>query len=1011
MTLFSEPGPRVFSVPPGLPLGRAVAEGTLERLRAVGGQPFDLTDVEIVVSTERGARVLRSAFIEAAGGAVIGPRIRVLTKLDEIAGAALDAPDAIDKTRRRLYLARLVRMLLAAKPELAAPIAAAALAADLDGFLESMQTEGVPLDRLDSLTTEEQAQHWALSKAFLDIVRGSWPGILADENKIDQAERNRLAVEALAERWDASPPTHPVIIAGSTGSREVSAQFIELVAGLPQGVVILPGLDTEMDARTEAALRDGVAPEHPQAGLIALLKRIGVSPSDVGSWREDTRAHARARLRVLGQAMRPPPVTDVWRDAAETLKDDALPATAGLTLIEAAGPREEAAAIALALREAMETPGKRAALITRDRNLARRVSAELKRWDINADDSGGRPLKLTPPGVFLTLVAEAALDGFKPASVLALIKHPLCAIALPGDGRDGREIRGAHLRRVRWFERRVLRNQWPGPGLEGLRRAIGLAARKSEDIQPYLDWFDALSAPLAEFAKFAEDASAPLAALVAAHKDAADALSFEQTPGELELYRKKAGETLHEFLAKFSLNAAAFGEIDPREYLALLSQMIGGESVREPYGQHPRIVILGTLEARTEPAELVILGGLNDGVWPDIPQPDPWISRTMRAALGLPPLESRIGLSAHDFFQAAMAETAILTRTRMKDGSPTVPARWLRRLNILLGGVSPDALAQMRARGARWLRLGHARDEPRPGETLPTPAVRPEPRPPVEARPTQFSVTEVETLIRDPYAVYARKVLRLRPLNDLEEEPDARDRGEILHQICEQFVRETLTEWPADPKARFEAVAEDVLSRVGDWPTLHAFWLARAHQMRDWFLETEHARRTDGRPAALEASGEYRFPAALGEVGLTAKADRIDRLKNGAYAIYDYKSGRAPSEKQIDLFAKQLPLEAAILAYAGFEGAPQATVSKLAFLELSGGRRGGEERVLQEDAMKLGDDALEGFGKLMGAYANPDTPYRSRTRPQFLIYDGEYDHLARVGEWGGGGRSDGGGEG
>ncbi|MEO0719828.1 MAG: hypothetical protein AAFZ06_13260, partial [Pseudomonadota bacterium] len=209
MTLFSEPGPRVFSVPPGLPLGRAVAEGTLERLRAVGGQPFDLADVEIVVSTERGVRVLRSAFIEAAGGAVIGPRIRVLTKLDEIAGAALDAPDAIDKTRRRLYLARLVRMLLAAKPELAAPIAAAALAADLDGFLESMQTEGVPLDRLDSLTTEEQAQHWALSKAFLDIVRGSWPGILAEENKIDQAERNRLAVEALAERWDASPPTHP----------------------------------------------------------------------------------------------------------------------------------------------------------------------------------------------------------------------------------------------------------------------------------------------------------------------------------------------------------------------------------------------------------------------------------------------------------------------------------------------------------------------------------------------------------------------------------------------------------------------------------------------------------------------------------------------------------------------------------------------------------------------------------------------------------------------------------
>ena len=500
---------------------------------------------------------------------------------------------------------------------------------------------------------------------------------------------------------------------------------------------------------------------------------------------------------------------------------------------------------------------------------------------------------------------------------------------------------------------------------------------------------------------FLDDHAVPLPDLVAAHAEAALALGRLTADGEPELFQKAAGETLQGFFDKLRGHADAFGAIDPREYLALFRQMIGGESVREPYGQHARIVILGTLEARTEPAELVILGGLNDGVWPDIPQPDAWISRGMRARLGLPPLESRIGLSAHDFFQAAMAQTAILSRTRKMDGSPTVPSRWLLRLSNLLGGVAPERLAEMRARGDRWLKLVDELEKPKEGEALPTPALRPEPRPPVEARPARFSVTEVETLIRDPYAIYAKKVLRLRALNELEEEPDARDRGELLHRICERFVRRSLEDPSAPLTGLFDAVSEQVLAEVAEWPTLHAFWRARARQVRDWFVEGEMRRRAEGAPLALEAPGELKLAAALGEISLTAKADRIDRLSGGGYAVYDYKTGCPPTDKQIALFAKQMPLEAAILAGAGFDDAPKGPVAKLAFLELSGGRKGGEERQVDGDPAAVGAEALDGFAKLMGAYANPDLPYRSRTRPQFLLYEGEYDHLARVGEWGG----------
>ena len=338
----------------------------------------------------------------------------------------------------------------------------------------------------------------------------------------------------------------------------------------------------------------------------------------------------------------------------------------------------------------------------------------------------------------------------------------------------------------------------------------------------------------------------------------------------------------------------------------------------------------------------------------------------MRAKIGLPPLESRIGLSAHDFFQAAMAQTAILSRTRKMDGSPTVPSRWLLRLSNLLGGVAPERLSEMRARGERWLKLVDALEEPRDGEALPAPSPRQSPAPPVEARPTRFSVTEVETLIRDPYAVYAKKVLRLRPLNELEEEPDARDRGELLHRICERFVLRSLEDPSAPLTPLFDAVSEQVLQDVAAWPTLHAFWRARARQMRDWFVAGEETRRAEGAPIALEAPGALTFPAALGEITLTATADRIDRLPERR--LRDLRlQDRPPADRQADRPLRQADaLEAAILAQAGFERAPKGPVERLAFLELTGGRKGGEERQLDGDAQALGDRSAGGVRQADG---------------------------------------------
>ncbi|MEO1330086.1 MAG: PD-(D/E)XK nuclease family protein [Pseudomonadota bacterium] len=505
------------------------------------------------------------------------------------------------------------------------------------------------------------------------------------------------------------------------------------------------------------------------------------------------------------------------------------------------------------------------------------------------------------------------------------------------------------------------------------------------------------------------DETAALETILAAHEQAATALSTAADAEQPELFKREAGETLQRLLWRTSRAAEGFGAIETADYPLLLKQLMAGESVREPFGQHARVAILGTLEARMLSAEVVVAAGLNEGVWPKPEEPDPWVSRDMRAALGLPPLESRIGLSAHDFLQAAMAREVVLTRTRKADGAPTVASRWLLRLTTLLEGLAPEPLGEMRARGARWLALAGRLD---PLDALNAaarrPAERPAPRPPIEARPRALSVTDVETLIRDPYALYAKRTLRLRALPALDERPDARDRGEILHAIMEDFSRRTADgDWPPeDPSGLYDAVVETALAPIRNWPMLHAFWRTRARQIRDWHLDQEAARRAAGRPTALEATGKLPVETALGTVTLTGKADRIDRKDDGTFALYDYKTGAPPSERQVAHFAKQLPLEAAMLARTAFDdpvggaSAGPGPVSEVAYVSLTGGSGGGTvKRLFEGEEAEAADAALDGLAKLCSAYADPGLAYRSRTRPESLRYAGDYDHLARVGEW------------
>jgi double-strand break repair protein AddB len=685
-------------------------------------------------------------------------------------------------------------------------------------------------------------------------------------------------------------------------------------------------------------------------------------------------------------------VTDAWQRAAPALAAEAGAATGGLTLIEAPSPRHEAAAIALAIRRALEQPGKRIALITPDAALARRVTAELDRFGVLPDDSLGRPLAQSPAGVFLRLLGEVAAEGAAPVWLAALLLHPLTRPGLP---------RRAHLDLARRYEREVLRAR-PQPGLPPGQMPVW-----DDPPEGGAEWLArierivaGLAGPLA--------AGASLAEVVAAHMAAAEALSRESLDAEPEVWRQAAGEALRALMQRLALNADAHGDGAAAGYLALIGNLMARESLPpEAERPHPRVMIWGTQEARVQGADVAILAGLNEGVWPAAPPPDPWLSRPMRESLGLPSEDRGIGLAAHDFLQGAArsgpGREVILSRSRKVEGVPTVASRWLIRLENLLGGLGDGvALKAMKARGDELLQLVALVHQPE----APVPrAERPRPRPPIEARPRRLSVTQVETLVRDAYAIYAYKVLGLRPLDPLGRPPDFRERGMVIHRIMERFARAVPDHLPEPEEARrlLLAAADAVLAKEVPWPDTRRVWRARIGRFAEWFLTGEAARRAAGRPEGLEVKGALPVAAPAGEFTLTARADRIDRLDGGGAAIFDYKAGSPPSAKQIELgFNQQLHLQAAILMAGGFEGLDALEARSGAYLGLTGDRDGGKERRVEDLQAEIAKHVAR-LEALLAAYDRVETAYVSRGRVEKLEYEGDYDHLARRGEWEGAG--------
>ncbi len=1001
---FAGESPRWFAIPAHRPFLDDLAAGVLDWL---GDRPPEtLSDAVILLPNRRAARAFGAALAtQSQGRPVLLPQVRPLGDLEEDeppfspGELGLDLPPAIAPLTRRFEMARMiVEDYLPGHP----PLRALELADALGRFLDSCHIEEVEApERVATLVPDDLAEHWQASAAFLGLAVEAWPKRLAAMGLVDASWRRTRLLRLLAERWAETPPTGPVIAAGSTGTVMAAADVLKAVANAPQGCVVLPGLDHDL---AQAAWKEVDEP-HPQGALKRLLERAEIERADVRPWFRPSIAPAeeakgRARARLLNEALRPADATADWRTEIADLRARAAEAgqsadpvalgLEGLSVVACRAEEEAAQTIALLMRETLETPGKTCALVTPDLALGRRVAARLERWGIVADSSSGATLERMPVGTLVDLAARFMADPLNSQTLLGLLKAE--ALTLPE----------ATTTAVRALEKSALRG--PAP-----RRWARIGQRLDKASQPRREGevvSDHALAALAGAAALterlrllAEAAQAPFAPEAPLDEAARALTALIESLFGVDVWSGPDGEAAAALLAQLIEGGDALGPIGGDAFAELVYALLRETTVRTGGATHPSLRILGAIEARLVRADRMILAGLEETVWPAAAPTDPFLSRPMRKALGLPPPERRVGQTAQDFVQAASNPEAILVHRERLGGQPAVQSRWLWRLRMLTGGAGGENNKIRIDTACPALDIARALDAPTRPARL---ARRPDPRPPVDRRPRKLPVTAIERWARDPYSVYAQYVLGLREMDRPGQSADALLRGQALHKAVERFVADWPDALPDDAETRLFTLLTDALTEHGFEDAAMAREVPLARNAARWLAGFELRRRARGIVIRVEEEVTHQIPTPVGSFTVTAKADRIEVSSTGA-SILDFKTGTPPTGKEVTSgLAPQLTLTGAILAEAGLAGIGPVESEELTYVRIIGRTVAGATRTVASgaEAAELSRQALERLTRAVHAFENPDRPYLSWTRPQKKAsFGGRYDRLARVWEW------------
>lgn len=991
--------PRVFTIASDAPFLDILAKAVLQGFPYAEDSPEkhpSLAAWTILVPTRRAARALQSKLLMESGRqALVLPQIRPIGDLDEdmleTQRPASGLQDAISDVGREFALMALIDDWARENPQLRlaqeladAPQQAQALAASLGELIDDMETEEVSFERLPEAYDIDLAVHREAILSLFDLVRRKLPAQLAMEKLMGAKERRSRLIHLEAKRLAANPPAGPMIAAGSTGTIPATRELLKAISALENGAVILPGLDQEMDEKSWTA----VSPQHPQYAIKQLIDFMGVERKNVATL--GTAGGDRAWL--ASELMRPSDVSDDWQAALAGQGSRIKRALENVTLVEARDKNDEAAIISVMMRQSLEKPSGDMALVTPDRDLARRVKANLARWNIRVDDSAGEPLsRFTAPSLLLLLM-DAVEENFSTSSLRSLFSHHL--------SRFGFE-RAGFSAAARKVEVALFRSSPMIHGLEGLLPSFDLAFANSKgEAHPHPivanlseDDCREMRDCLARVVEILGPLSHPAVTSLTMHLDGLISVA-ENISGD-GFWDGVESDALEELIETLLREAPRLPACDFARASATIRRHLQRLPVRDTRNTVTRLAILGLLEARMIHPENIILGGLNEGTWPRLPDPGPWLNRPMRDTFGMQQPERNIGQSAHDFVQAFGGARVFLTWARRDGMDPAIPSRWILRLQTILkaaGHKSGDLPTDP------WQAWAARLDQP--DHPQPKPQGKPQPRPPVEARPNRISVSRVETLIRDPYAIYADAVLKLRPLPDMAAAPDAALRGTLFHKAIGDFFTLYPKTLPDDAVARFIALGEEIFRPFRNDAEIMGFWWARFRRLARWIVENEAVLRSDAVHVFAEVKGLLELKIGATDFKLSARADRIDILADGTARIVDFKTGAIPSKPKIEEgFSPQLTLEAAMLERGAFEHVGGRETSALTYIRITGGIPPGELKQIDLAPMAVAREHLARLEGLLGKYQNPALAYLPRYAIENVEAAHDYDHLSRYREW------------
>lgn len=939
--------------------------------RIYADNPLELANVLFLLPNRRACVSLRDAFVRDNGlKPSILPQIVPIADADEdeifLNGSAnsevlRQLPPAIDNYERLFLFTRLI---ISKPAEYGLPemtfAQAFALAQDLAKLMDVFYNEQLSFDGLKNLVPEQYAVHWQETLNFLQIISKYWPQILQERGLCDMVNRKNALLKAQAEIWQNSKPSGQVVAAGITALFPGLKQLLKTIKNLPNGEIYFYGLDKQLEDEAWEQADES----HPQYELKQLLEFLQISRFEV---KDAVKPHNAAREKLVSEMMRPALSTLEWR----SLSADSLPseATENLHLITTEDMGQEASAIAVIMRDTLNTASKTAALVTTDRNLARRVAAELERWQIKIDDSAGKPLHLTPVGIYLRSILEVLEADFSDSSVLALLKSPFIRL-----NSDLASVR----RRVRDYELALRTPAYSGIKKEIPEKLLQDVVLLKQTIRPLAELY---ANPQADFT-----------VLLQTHLQVAEALSGSKNGGgDKVLWRGDDGRKAAALFSKVLPQLKVLEQIDPKQYAAVLTRLMATETVRPLYGTHPRLKILGPIEARFNQYDVVIIGEVNEGVWPVLPSSDPWMSRPMKKDFGMPLPEKAIGVMAADFCQLMCAPEVYLTRAKRVTGTPMNKSRWLLRLETVLKAYGKEAETLL---DYKYTSLARLQDTPAVQDKIVVPA----PKPPIESRPRRLSASWLERLICDPYSVFAAKILRLKQLDAPDKDLSFADYGNLIHGILEEFNTKFPQELPSDAREQLINIGLNKFQSAEISAELRAFWWPSFLKTVDWVLAQEAICRPDIKQIYNEVEGQMEFAAPAGPFIAEARADRLNFNKDGSIDIIDYKTGSIRSNKQVHAgYAPQLPIEGLIAASGGFSKngrkIPTGKVNKLSYWRL------GNKITEITETDKVLAQTRENLQKLISAFDFETTPYLARPNPKYVPKYSEYDHLERIKEW------------